>query len=165
MKKRQKKIRPEFNVLAGLLILSGIALLLEGKGFIPTIHNLWPIFLLITGTGLTILFYTNKKDTGLVFLGSFMILLSILFFYLNFTSWAQLERLWPLFITLIGISTLLCYSYNRKKIFMVIGLLGILLSAAFILIFSISVELWPISLIIVGLSIYIISFFDKGKLV
>lgn len=163
MKKRSGRIRgkSEFNVLAGLLILSGIALLLEGRGFMPGIHDLWPIFLLVMGIGLTSMFYSNNKDPGLIFLGSIMIMLGILFFYLNFTFWGQLKKLWPLFIAIVGISTCLCYFYNKKKIFMIMGLFGILLSIAFILIFSISALLWPISLIIAGLFIYIISFFDR----
>lgn len=156
----KKRLRSEFSVLAGVLILSGIALLFEGNSFFSGIHNLWPIFVLIVGVGLTLLFSSDKREIGLLWLGSMMIMLSIFFFYLNYTSWAQLKKLWPLFITIVSISILLCYFYNREKILLFVGILGILLSAAFILIFGISSSLWPVSLVIAGLFIFIISIFD-----
>lgn len=157
----KKRLRPEFSVLASLLILSGIALLLESNSSLKGIHNMWPIFVLMLGMGLIFLFSSNKRDIGLLWLGSFMIMLSILFFYLNFTSWAQLKRLWPLFIAIASISILICYFYNKERILLLMGIFGILLSAAFILIFGISSSLWPVSLIISGIFIYIISIFIR----
>jgi presenilin-like A22 family membrane protease len=157
----KKRVKPEFNVLAGLLVLSGIALLLEGNGVLLGIHNLWPIFVFVIGLGLSLMFYQGRKDIGLIGLGSFMIMLSIFFFYLNFTSWALLKNLWPVFISIVAVSILLCFLYNKKKIFLVVGLFGVLLSITFILIFGVAESLWPVSLIIAGLLIYIISFFDR----
>lgn len=161
--RRKEAIRgkSEFNILAALLILSGIALLLEAQGIFSGIHNLWPMFVLVIGMGLTLMFYQDKRDVGLVAIGSFMILISVFFLYLNYTSWLQLKRLWPLFIAIVGLSTFICSFYNKKRIFFVVGLFGILLSATFILIFTVSVLLWPVSLIIAGLFIFIISFFDR----
>lgn len=160
-KKEARRGKSEFNILAGLLILSGIALLVEGSGFLQGIHNLWPMFIFVIGLGLVLMFYQNKRDVGLIGLGASMIMLSIFFFYLNFTSWVILKDLWSIFIAIFSVSILLCYFYNKKRIFLIIGLFGILLSIAFILIFAVSVSLWPVSLIIAGLFIYIISFFDR----
>ncbi len=157
----KKRVKSEFNILAGLLVLSGIALLLEGNGILLGVHNLWPIFVFIIGLGLTLTFFQSKKDIGLIGLGSLMVMLSIFFFYLNFTSWALLKSLWPVFISIFGISVLLCYLYNKKRIFLIVGMFGILLSITFILIFGVAESLWPVSLIIAGLLIYLISFFDR----
>ena len=158
---RSRRGKSEFSILAGLLILSGIALLLESKGYFTGIHNLWPMFVFVVGLGLSLMFYSDKRDVGLIGLGSFMIMISIFFFYLNFSSWAKLKTLWSLFIAIVGISLLICSIYSRKRIFLLVGLFAILLSIAFILIFAVSYSLWPISLIIAGLFIYIISFFDR----
>lgn len=161
--RRKEAIRgkSEFNILAGLLILSGIALLVEGRGFLQGLHNLWPMFVFVVGLGLVLMFYSSKRDVGLLGIGSFMIMLSIFFFYLNFNSWAILKDLWSIFIAITGISLIICSAYSRKRIFLIIGLFGVLLSIAFILIFAVSVSLWPVSMIIAGLFIYIISFFDR----
>lgn len=157
----RKRGKSEFNILAGLLVLSGVALLLEGNGVLLGIHNLWPVFVFTIGLGLTLMFYQGKKDFGLIGLGSLMVMLSIFFFYLNFTSWALLKSLWPVFISIVAVSILVCFLYNKKKIFLIIGLFGVLLSITFILIFGVAESLWPVSLVIAGLFIYIISFFDR----
>jgi hypothetical protein len=157
---RPIKGKYEFGVIASLLLISGIALLLEGNGILPGIHNLWPMFTLVIGMGLFLMFYQDRRDVGLIGLGSFVIMTSILFFYLNYTTWAKLKDWWACFIFFVGASLIICSIYNRKRIFFLVGLFGILLSIAFILIFAVSATLWPVSLIIAGIFIFIISRFD-----
>lgn len=157
---QKKKVRNEFNILAFVLIFSGLVLLLESFGFLTGISNLWPIFPFIIGIGLLMLFKT-QRDIGLAWLGSFLVMLSLFFFYLNFTTWKQLVKLWPVFIAIFGLSFIACYFGERKKVFVVIGLFALLLSTAFTMIFGLSPRLWPVSLIIAGIFIYIISLSDK----
>ncbi|MFH1249010.1 MAG: hypothetical protein V1660_02570 [archaeon] len=155
------KGRYEFGVIAVLFLISGIALLLEGQGILPGIHNLWPMFVFVVGMGLSLMFYQDCKDVGLLGLGSFLLMTSILFFYLNYTSWVKLKEWWASFIFIVGASLIICSIYSRKRIFFLVGLFGILLSIAFILIFAVSASLWPVSLIIAGIFILIISRFDN----
>jgi hypothetical protein len=157
----KKKVNHEFNVLAGLFILIGVLLILENNGILPGIHKFWPALLSLLGIGMTLLFFSDKKDVGLLWFGSFMLMLSIFFFYLNFNSWSALKSLWPIFITILGVSAFICYFPNKNRVLLFLGLFGIMLSAAFILIFSVSESLWPVSLIVTGLFIYIVSFFGK----
>ncbi len=157
---QRKRVRNEFGVLAFVLIFSGIALLLESFGFLAGISNLWPIFPLIIGIGLLMLFQA-QKDIGLLWLGSFLMIISIFFFYLNFTSWTQLTRLWPAFIAIFGMSFLICYFFNKSRIFLVVSLFALFLSTTFVVIFGLSPKLWPVSLIIAGLFIYAIALFDR----
>jgi hypothetical protein len=152
----KKSVRNEFTVLAFVLVISGILLLFEVFGYLSGISRFWPIFPLIIGIGLLMLFQ-KQEDIGLLWLGSFLIINSILFFYLNFTSWKRLTKLWPLFITIFGTSSLLCYFSNKNKIILIISLFTIFLSIAFILIFGLSPQLWPVSLIIAGIFIYLVS--------
>ena len=158
------KVKSEFNVLSFILISMGFLLLLENYGLIKKISNFWPVFPFLVGLGLFILYKNmRRKDIGLVLLGSLLILLSVFFVYLNFTSWAKLSRLWPIFICILGVSFLFCYYFNRIKIYLYVGLFSTLLGSIFVFIFSISVLLWPLSLIIIGIFIYLISSFQAKE--
>ena len=157
---RAKAVRNEFIVLAFALVITGFLLLFESFGFLGGISRLWPIFSLIIGIGL-IMLLKNQEDAGLLWLGSLMIMLSLFFFYLNFTSWKQLARLWPVFIAIFGLAFLFCYLINKNRAILITSLFTILLSIAFILIFSLSIKLWPVSLIIAGIFLYIISKFNN----
>ncbi|MBS3090477.1 hypothetical protein J4433_01770 [Candidatus Pacearchaeota archaeon] len=153
---RAKVVRNEFVVLASSLVITGFLLLFESFGYLNGISRLWPVFSLIIGIGLAMLF-RNQGDTGLLWLGSLMIMLSLFFFYLNFTSWRRLAMLWPVFIAIFGLAFLFCYSINKNRAVLIASIFTILLSIAFILIFSLSIKLWPISLIIAGIFMYIVS--------
>lgn len=157
---KRKGARNKFNILAFSLMLGGFLLLFESLGFIEGVSRLWPLLALIMGIGFFTLF-NHQKEIGFLWLGSFIMMLSIFFLYLNFTSWKQLVKLWPIFIAIFGLSFLSCYLKEKKKMFILVSLFAILLSAAFIIIFNLSVRLWPISLIIAGLFIYVISRYNK----
>ncbi|MFH0832004.1 MAG: hypothetical protein V1886_04040, partial [archaeon] len=64
MKRNIKKIvRNEFAVLASSLVIIGFLLLLESFSFLSGISSFWPVFPLIIGIGLIMLFQ-NQKDEG-----------------------------------------------------------------------------------------------------
>jgi hypothetical protein len=158
------KIKSEFGVLSFILIFSGFLLLLENYGFIRGIHNLWPIFPFVVGMGMFILYkQMHGRDYGLVLLGSLLILSSIFFVYLNFTSWLKLSKLWPVFICILGASLFFSYYFNRTRIYLYLGLLATLSGIIFIFVFSISVLLWPMSLILIGIFIYLISNYESKE--
>jgi len=154
-----------FNILAAILILLGIILLLENFHIVDGAWLIWPLVPLILGIGFTMLFFRTKKDLMLLGLGSFITLISLFFFYLNFTRWSLLAHLWPVFIVILGLTFLACWIHSKKRVLLYLAMLLIALGISFILIFAISARLWPITLILTGASFIIISFFDKRKVV
>jgi hypothetical protein len=157
-------IKQSFVVLGVASIIIGGLLILENFGILSGIHNLWPVFPLILGIGFWFLFFGKRKiDKVLAGIGTFLICLSAFFFYLNFTSWYKLSFLWPLFIGFAGVSFISGGLFSKLKIVTYIGIGLILLSAIFILIFSVDIKLWPVSLILFGGSIVIIILNDRRR--
>ncbi len=151
-----------FNILAVILIIIGSIFLLENYGILVGAYLFWPLLPLIMGIGFTLLFFKNKrKDLILLGLGTFILLNSILFFYLNFTSWVRLAALWPTFIIILGLSFLACYLLSDKNVLLYLAAILISLGVSFILIFAVSTILWPLTLIFTGMSFMIISIVER----
>ena len=151
-----------FNIFAVVLILMGIALLLENYGFISGVWMFWPVLPLIIGIGFCMLYFRARKDLVLLGLGTFIMLNSILFFYLNCTAWYLLAYLWPVFIVILGMSFLTCYIFSKRNIIIYLAILLMSLGISFILIFAVSTILWPISLVLAGLSFILIDLFSRS---
>jgi len=153
-----------FNILATVLIVIGAVFLLENFGIIEGAWFLWPLLPLIIGIGFCILFFkTRRRDPVLLGMGIFTLLNSIFFFYLNFTGWWQLVFLWPVFIVMLGLTFLACYFPSKAKVLLYLTTFLIALGVSFILIFVISTRLWPIILVLAGVSFIIISLFERFK--
>lgn len=152
-----RRIRSIF-ALAVVFIVAGTVLTLENIGAITGISKLWPAFVLILGIGFAILFFERKKnDLVVLWMGSTLCLGGIFFFYLNYTSWAQLAKLWPVFLGITGISFLVIYARGKARIFLFLALALIMLSALFYLVFGVSLMLWPLSLVAFGVSLLVIN--------
>ena len=140
-------------ILSFFLILIGIIFLLDLFEIIPGISKIWPVFILLLGFGFWLIFFSKKKSNiAELGAGTFLVALSILFFYLNFTTWTQISELWPIFLVIFGFLIFVCYFSIKSKIFLYIGLLLMILGVVFYLVFAISAKLWPISLILLGIS-------------
>lgn len=151
-------ISKNFNVLAILLIAASLILLSETLGFFSGIYKIWPILPALLGGGFILIFMNKGKvEIPMMGIGVLLMLSSILFFYLNYTSWSTLINLWPLFIGFVGISFGVCSLYTRLKVFKYLSLGLVSLSITFLLIFSISYKFWPISITLLGLSFLLIS--------
>ena len=150
-----------FNYLAITLIVIGIIFLLENLGFISGAWIFWPLLPLIIGAGFCLLYLRKRKDIFLLGTGCFITLNSIFFFYLNFTSWASLAFLWPVFIMILGVTFIFCFVASRSRVLMYLATILIAIGASFIIIFVVSTRLWPISLIFAGISFIIIDFFNR----
>jgi len=150
-----------FKVLAITCIVVGTLMLIENFGYLVGIHKLWPVFPFTLGLGFLLLYKNIKikkhKDLGLLFLGIYICLNSLFFLFLNMTSWRLLARWWPVFIAIFGLTTLLCHHYHKKKIYMYSGLFLLFTATTFIFVFGISVKLWPICLILLGIFIYLLT--------
>lgn len=142
-----------------IFILVGTLLTLENFSVIAGISAHWPIFLLIIGSGFTILYFQRKKtDEVLLWLGTLIFILGIFSYYLNFTSWQQLATLWPIFLGIIGSCFLSVGLVAKKVILNYFGILFISLFLIFTLVFTISIKLWPLSLVVFGICLLILEY-------
>jgi hypothetical protein len=148
--------------LSFIFMFVGTGLTLENFKLIAGFSVHWPAFLIISGAGLIMLFYhQNKIDDVLVWLGSFILLLGIFFYYLNLTAWNQLATLWPVFLGLVGISFLTIGLIKQNRLFTYFGITFIGLFLTFTLVFTVSKDLWPMSFVVFGACLLIIEYYNK----
>lgn len=152
--------------LATIFIIVGSLIMLENFHVIRGISIHWPVFLLITGCGFLLLFFQRDHiDQVLLWLGSFIFILGIFFYYLNYTSWDKLASLWPFFLGIIGFSFLSVGIFTRKKIYAYFAISFIALFIIFTLVFSVSIKLWPISFVVFGICLIILDYlYKKNKI-
>lgn len=153
-----KRSRGQFTALAILSLIVGLLLTLDNLGILTGTWKLWPVFPFFLGLGGVWFFNLGKeKDLITLGIGSYLVLISIFFFFLNFTSWGLMTTLWPTFIGVFGVSVLaVSYYAERKKWLIVSGLFFIFLAFVFFMVFTIEAKLWPVSLILFGIWLLII---------
>ena len=156
--KMTMKQRGSLGVLALLFIIIGTAITAENYSLITGAIKLWPLLPLVIGAGFAMLFFERKPDPALIWIGSFLILLSILFYCLNCTSWSKLSYLWPIFLGIVGFAFLVADICVKNIIFLYLSILFIALFLIFYLVFAVSPKMWPISLVIFGISLLFINF-------
>jgi hypothetical protein len=156
--------KPTLLFLAVILIAVGALLTLENLGLVIGISKHWPAFLLVLGAGF-ILLYNNRASTDpvLLWLGAFILSLGFFFYFLNFTSWRLLGRLWPVFLGLVGLSFLAVGIVRRSRLFNLLALAFIGLFLTFTLVFAVSLKLWPVSLVVFGGALLIIEYIARRK--
>jgi hypothetical protein len=151
-----------FTVLAALFILVGLALTLENYHVVEGVSKQWPAFIFLFGLGFTLLFYRkNKEDPVLIWLGPFLIMNSIFFYYLNYSHWSNLSYLWTVLIAIIGLSFLPVGFYTKRRLFAYLAILFITLFLSLFFVFTISLRLWPMSFVIFGVSLLTIDYFNR----
>ncbi|HEY3356689.1 MAG TPA: hypothetical protein VGQ83_25790 [Polyangia bacterium] len=154
------RVRGKFTGLAILSVIAGALLLCENFGLVGPVHRLWPVFPGFLGLGLAMLFVQRgKRDLVLLGIGSYLLGLSALFLVLNYTHWGLLARAWPVFLALLGLSSLVVAPFARwmRGAFWVSGGFLVLLAVAFYLIFGLNPRLWPACLVLFGLWILILT--------
>lgn len=150
--------RRQFSALAVLCLASGFLLILDNIGVLNGIWKFWPVFPLFLGFGGAFFFKKGGKvDAKGLGIGTFLILVSIFFFVLNFTSWKLVAKLWPAFIGMLGFSIITASHFTAKKRwFAISGLFFIFLALIFFIVFTVNAKLWPISLILFGIWIFVL---------
>lgn len=144
------------RIIVFILLLSGMAMILENYHIIDGYYRLWPVYILFLAYGLLYLFYRKgKNDNFLLSVGVYLLQFSLLAFYCNFTSWKNLGVWWPLFIGFISPPTLLIYIYQKRKFYLLTSITTLMLAIIFILVFQVDSKLWPLSLIFTGTVIYL----------
>ena len=151
-------------VLAMVFIAAGAALTLENMGVVSGASRLWPAFVLILGAGFLILFLERRNsDMALLFLGTVLSLLGAFFFYLNFTSWSTMSKLWPVFLGIAGAGFLAIYLESRARLFLLLSVALVMLAGVFFLVFGVSLHLWPLSFVAFGLSLLAVNYYYLRK--
>ena len=153
-----KQIRSIF-VLALIFVAAGTILTLENLGIVSGASRLWPLFPLCLGAGLYILFFKQKRnDLALLWLATAITLLSLFFFFLNYTSWSQMATLWPVFLGIAGAGFAAVYAASRERLFLFLAVALVMLAGVFYLVFGISLTLWPLSLVAFGVSLLFVNY-------
>jgi hypothetical protein len=152
-------MKKSLTVLASLFILSGIVTTLENYRIIQGISIHWPALICLLGAGFMVLFFWGRRDdAALLWMGTFLFLLGLFFYYLNFTSWSMMAHVWPFFLLIIGLSFMAITFLTKMKVFLYLSLLFLTLFCSLYLVFDVSIKLWPASMIVFGLSLFVINF-------
>jgi len=93
----------------GILLAAGTWFLLQRLGVeLPNFFSaLWPIFPFMFGAAFLVTYFTGEcKDPGLVWPGTFGVLIGLFFFLFSFGlfDWEQMSELWPVFPFVVGLS-------------------------------------------------------------
>ena len=143
--------------LSPLLILIGVLITLENFQLVGAVSAHWPLLLIVLGIGFLMLFYQRQRsDAVLLWLGSFLTILAVFCYYLNFTAWSNLTWLWPFFLGIVGLSFLTLGIDTRKPLYLYFAGVFIALFVILMLVFSVSVRLWPMTFVVFGLSLSVL---------
>jgi hypothetical protein len=146
-------------IVAGLVLigLGAVLLLARWVGW----EKIWPVFPLLGGLAFLAGYAASGfKETGLVFVGTVAVLIGLFFFgfTLGFWEWADMVRLWPVFLLIGGLAFVLLFAVDRKHdvgtlgvgcAAVVVGVVGLAITYGFL--GSDVVKLWPLLLILMGL--------------
>ncbi len=159
-------------------LITGILLIILGAIFLFArilgswfISDFWPFFLIVGGLIFYVAYFARADKPlgyeGLLFPGTYLIVLGALFLLMNFIGWQNMRYLWPTFILAIPISLGVMYKFasdepgrRKKNIFSSIKVLTII-SIVLYLITAGGVRLWPLILILIGLVIIFKGFVKK----
>ena len=149
-----------------MLILLGIALLLWNLGLVPEFESLWPVLLILLGIWFLYEGYLRHRRDAYVFIGMFILLLGLfLLAAAAFLTPVAISSIWPVFMTITGLS-LFAYGVRRRggsrMSFTVPGVAMAGISVIFLL-FSLEIidrsftrlvaVYWPILLILAGVAL------------
>ena len=146
-----------YTRFALMLICIGLLLSIDTYLGRPVVYKFWPVLIAILAIGFFGIFLRrNRREPAFMGLGVYLTCFTAIALYCNFTSWANLMLLWPLFITTLGLSFIAMFLFSQKKYaFLLLGLLFFSISAVFFVVFSLGGQYWWIVFILVGLSILV----------
>jgi hypothetical protein len=147
----------------GVLLAAGTWFLLQRLGFdLPNFWvALWPIFPFMFGAAFLASYMASEtKDAGLVWPGTFGVLIGAFFFLFSFevVDWDQMSELWPAFPLIVGLSFLATWFAGscRKvqllvptSINLAVGVLGLGFTLGLIDRHTLNL-LWPLALVALG---------------
>lgn len=162
----ESKIRwpaPGQLVIGILFITLGAIFLMAqlfGRWFIT---DFWPAILIAGGLVFYAAYFLREIKPpgyeGLLFPGTYIMVLGLLFLLMNFVGWHAMRYLWPTFLAAVALSLGAMYRYGpkdnrqqKKDILSAIKIIAII-SLVLYLIAAGGLKLWPLMLVIVGLVI------------
>jgi uncharacterized membrane protein HdeD (DUF308 family) len=169
-----KLLKPAPGQLAiGILFITLGAILLFGQllgGWF--IAKFWPFFLIAGGVIFYLAYFMRQEKPpgyeGMLFPGTYLITLGLLFFINNLIGWQSMRYLWPTFVLGVPLSLWSMYKCcpkddekQNKDLLSAIRVLSIISAALFLLAIG-GWRLWPLVLIAIGLLI-IYRGIDKRK--
>lgn len=165
MDERSPRFPNKLAIIGVFFVLVGGVLLLWTAGYLQRFVSLWPLLPLIVGLVLLYFRVFRRGPDYYVFLGTSLLLAGLLFLLTSTALPVEMARIWPLFMTIIGVALLLYGVRKRggtRVTFTVPGGAMILLSLVFL---PFSLELvttdfaafvavwWPVLLVIMGLAL------------
>ena len=113
---------------------------------------LWPVFPMAVGLALAIGYLLDRSSYGLLMPASILIVISVLFFYCNFSGWWRMEYLWPVFILAPASGFVAMYFGGTREQGLLVP--AAILAAIGVVLLFVRVGLgdyWPIFLVIAGI--------------
>lgn len=164
MPQKSPRFPNKFLVFGVLFVLAGFILMLRSFGFLPRLAALWPILLTLVGMALLYTVLVRRRGPeSYVFLGMILALGGVVLFLMNTVlSAVSMERIWPIFMSVTGLSL---FGYGMKKrgdarISLTIPGISIFLLSLVFLPFSLGfvaqsfnlfvAQWWPILLVLLG---------------
>lgn len=152
---------------ATILIVIGLAFFVANLDIGIGMDHLWPSFIFAVGLGFFLMFLfadSKKGKVGSLFPGTILLVISFLFYYLNFTDWSLMKYLWPTFILSVGMAFLVIYAGgSRKRSVLLSGLIISGIALIFYLVFTVYIKLWPLALVLAGLLIIFMPYVSQEK--
>ncbi|MFW5786209.1 MAG: LiaI-LiaF-like domain-containing protein [bacterium] len=158
-----------FLVWSILFILFGLILLLWTLGAVPEPAALWPIIPLIAGLGFLYLGLLRGKNESYVLVGMILALGGLFVLLTNTAlSAVELERAWPVFMAIVGVSFLVyaVRAEGESRLTISVPAIALIVLAAAFLPFSLNLvdtdfervvtTWWPVLLVLFGVILLIV---------
>lgn len=171
MKKRYRRHRTTF--LGITLTICGMGLLSYTAFRVPFVHSLWPPALILFGGFLTWRYFFLGMVEFFFFFGMLCVHAGILGLLSGWFSFIDIGRIWPLFLTLTGL-TLLPYGYKKRRnnrLALIVPSLSFIFLSLVFLPFSLGVTTlrfrefifrwWPLLIVFLGI-LFLVDCFCKN---
>ncbi|QGQ95745.1 hypothetical protein EHS13_13080 [Paenibacillus psychroresistens] len=148
------------NYSLGLvLIVLAVVLLLGKLGVIGFLGSLfWPIFVLLPGIVLHVLFFWRVLPVAVLVPGGMLVTYSLMFFFCNLFGWGSMAYLWPGFIFGVAVGLYELHIFNRNSprgTFTAAFILAVISLVFFTIAFLFTVSIYFIALILIGIGVVI----------
>lgn len=141
-----------------LLIVIAVVLLLGKLGVFSFLGSLlWPLFVLIPGVILHMLYFGRVLPAGVLVPGGILVTYSLMFFYCNVFGWGSMSYLWPGFIfgVAVGLYELSLYdSQNSRGAFTGALVLAIISGVMFTFTFLFTVGIYFFAFVLIAAGVF-----------
>ena len=149
--------KPVLVRLGVLLIVIGILLAVDTFFQLSVIYKFWPLLIAMLGGGLIAIFLKGRSRVSMFLVtGVYLLCFSVLALFCNFTTWAAMASLWPLFITFLGLVFIALFMFQQRRHgYLLTGLLLVSISVVFCVNLALGSDWWWTVFVLAGLSILV----------